>query len=73
MKVIYSGLLICCCALQILNVMDVPYETINILEDERLRQGMKAYSQWPTFPQVPNVPADIPHNVSAGDFNKMTA
>ena len=40
--------------LQILNTMKVPYETINILEDESLRHGMKAYSQWPTFPQVPH-------------------
>jgi monothiol glutaredoxin len=30
----------------------VPYETVNILEDESLRQGMKVYSQWPTFPQL---------------------
>ena len=30
----------------------VPYETVNILEDENLRQGMKEFSQWPTFPQV---------------------
>ena len=37
---------------QILNTLQVPYETVNILEDDRLRTGMKAYSQWPTFPQV---------------------
>lgn len=37
---------------QILNMMEVPYETVNILEDERLRQGMKEYSKWPTFPQI---------------------
>ena len=30
----------------------MPYETVNILEDELLRSGMKEYSQWPTFPQV---------------------
>ncbi|GFR47209.1 hypothetical protein Agub_g8889 [Astrephomene gubernaculifera] len=36
---------------QILNTLGVPYETVNILEDERLRSGMKEYSQWPTFPQ----------------------
>ena len=32
--------------------MNVPFETVNILEDDRLRTGMKAYSQWPTFPQI---------------------
>ena len=37
---------------QILNMANVPYETVNILEDEALRSGMKEYSQWPTFPQV---------------------
>eukprot|EP00898_Chlorokybus_atmophyticus_P000469 jgi/Chlat1/1422/Chrsp12S01982 len=37
---------------QILNIMGAPYETVNILEDETLRQGMKMYSSWPTFPQV---------------------
>ncbi len=38
--------------LQILNTLNAPYETVNILEDERLRSGMKEFSQWPTFPQV---------------------
>lgn len=37
---------------QILNIMQVPYETVNILEDEKIRQGMKEYSSWPTFPQL---------------------
>ena len=30
--------------MQILNVMGVPYETVNILEDDSLRFGMKEYS-----------------------------
>jgi monothiol glutaredoxin len=37
---------------QILNAMQVPYVTVNVLEDDLLRSGMKEYSQWPTFPQV---------------------
>jgi monothiol glutaredoxin len=37
---------------QILNKMNVPFETVNILEDDSLRQGMKEYSAWPTFPQL---------------------
>lgn len=37
---------------QILRNMDAPFETVNILENEALRTGMKEYSQWPTFPQV---------------------
>lgn len=37
---------------QILNMLAVPYETINVLEDEQIRQGIKEYSSWPTIPQV---------------------
>ncbi|CAI6007256.1 unnamed protein product [Closterium sp. NIES-64] len=37
---------------QILTTLNVPFETVNILEDDRLRQGMKEYSSWPTFPQL---------------------
>src|SRR5947208_2600394 len=29
-----------------------PFETVNILQEGDLRQGMNEYSQWPTFPQV---------------------
>jgi glutaredoxin-related protein len=35
-------------SLQILRTMDAPFETVNILENEALRTGMKEYSQWPT-------------------------
>jgi len=37
---------------QIMNTFQVPYETVNILEDDAIRSGMKEYSSWPTFPQV---------------------
>ncbi|KAI4342187.1 hypothetical protein MLD38_026838 [Melastoma candidum] len=37
---------------QILKSLNVPFETINILENELLRQGLKEYSMWPTFPQL---------------------
>lgn len=37
---------------QILTTLNVPFEAVNILEDELLRSGMKEFSQWPTFPQV---------------------
>ena len=26
--------------------------TVNVLEDEAIRQGIKDYSQWPTIPQL---------------------
>lgn len=37
---------------QILNVMGVPYETYDVLDDPEVRQGIKDYSNWPTIPQV---------------------
>ncbi|MBD1864332.1 MULTISPECIES: Grx4 family monothiol glutaredoxin [Trichocoleus] len=37
---------------QILNSMGVPYETVDILENHEVRQGIKEYSNWPTIPQV---------------------
>ncbi|KAA8530037.1 hypothetical protein F0562_004746 [Nyssa sinensis] len=37
---------------QILKSQNVPFETINILDNEMLRQGLKEYSNWPTFPQL---------------------
>ncbi|MEW5299084.1 MAG: hypothetical protein WDW38_004981 [Sanguina aurantia] len=37
---------------QILTAVGATYTTVNILEDARMRTGMKEYSQWPTFPQV---------------------
>lgn len=30
----------------------MPYETFDILGDEEVRQGLKTYSDWPTYPQV---------------------
>ncbi|MCT7973068.1 Grx4 family monothiol glutaredoxin [Laspinema sp. C5] len=37
---------------QILNTLGVPYETVNVLDDYEIRQGIKEYSNWPTIPQV---------------------
>jgi monothiol glutaredoxin len=37
---------------QILNILGVSFETVDILQDEELRQGVKEYSSWPTIPQV---------------------
>jgi monothiol glutaredoxin len=36
----------------ILKSKGVPFETFNILEDGEVRQGLKEYSNWPTFPQL---------------------
>ncbi|MGB3300125.1 MAG: Grx4 family monothiol glutaredoxin [Phormidesmis sp.] len=37
---------------QILNMLGVPYETVDVLADPEIRQGIKEYSSWPTVPQV---------------------
>jgi monothiol glutaredoxin len=30
----------------------VPFESYNILADQELREGLKEYSSWPTYPQL---------------------
>ena len=37
---------------QILNVLGVNFETLDVLADNEVRQGIKEYSNWPTIPQV---------------------
>ena len=37
---------------QILNTLGVPFQTVDILADNDIRQGIKEYSNWPTMPQV---------------------
>ena len=37
---------------QIMNMLGVPYETVDVLADNDIRQGIKEFSSWPTIPQV---------------------
>ncbi len=37
---------------QILNYVGVPFKSVNVLEDQEIREGIKAYSNWPTIPQL---------------------
>jgi monothiol glutaredoxin len=37
---------------QILTHLGVPFKGVNILESDELRQGLKEFSDWPTFPQL---------------------
>ena len=37
---------------QILDHLGVPYKGLNVLENDELRQGIKAFSSWPTIPQL---------------------
>ena len=36
----------------VLKEIGAPFETYNILADGELREGLKEYSSWPTFPQL---------------------
>ncbi|KKB09856.1 Grx4 family monothiol glutaredoxin [Devosia chinhatensis] len=37
---------------QILNYLGVEFDSANVLESEELRDGIKAYTNWPTIPQL---------------------
>jgi monothiol glutaredoxin len=37
---------------QILGYLGVDYTDVNVLEDMGIREGIKAYSEWPTIPQL---------------------
>ena len=37
---------------QILSHMGVPFGSANVLEDMEIREGIKAFSNWPTIPQL---------------------
>jgi monothiol glutaredoxin len=39
-------------AIAILNHLGVDYATVDVLQDQEIRQGIKAYSDWPTIPQL---------------------
>jgi monothiol glutaredoxin len=37
---------------QVLSQAGVPFQSYNILDDMDLREGLKKFSNWPTFPQL---------------------
>ena len=39
-------------AVAILDHLGVPFETVDVLQDPEIRQGIKQYSDWPTVPQL---------------------
>jgi monothiol glutaredoxin len=36
----------------ILEKLNIEFKDVNVLEDEKIRQGIKEYSDWPTVPQL---------------------
>jgi monothiol glutaredoxin len=39
-------------AIAILEHLDVPFHSVDVLQDMEVRQGIKEYSDWPTIPQL---------------------
>ena len=39
-------------AVTILEHLGSPFETVDVLQDPEIRQGIKEYSDWPTIPQL---------------------
>lgn len=37
---------------KILESLNTPFDSFDILSDEEVRQGLKTFSQWPTYPQL---------------------
>jgi len=39
-------------ACQILDASGAQYHTVDVLQDQEIREGIKAFSNWPTIPQL---------------------
>jgi monothiol glutaredoxin len=39
-------------ATQILDACNAKYVTVDVLQDQAVREGIKQYAQWPTIPQL---------------------
>ncbi len=37
---------------RVLDHLNVPFKAINVLEDPKIREGIKTFSNWPTIPQL---------------------
>ena len=35
-----------------LKLLEVNFQSVNVLEDQNIREGIKVYSDWPTIPQL---------------------
>lgn len=39
-------------AVAILSDLDVNFQSVNVLDDQEIREGIKTYGNWPTIPQL---------------------
>ena len=35
-----------------LKILEVKFQSVNVLEDQKIREGIKTFSEWPTIPQL---------------------
>ena len=35
-----------------LRLLEVSFQSVNVLEDQKIREGIKVFSDWPTIPQL---------------------
>ena len=35
-----------------LKILEVNFQSVNVLEDQKIREGIKTFSEWPTIPQL---------------------
>ena len=35
-----------------LKILEVNFQSVNVLEDQKIREGIKVFSEWPTIPQL---------------------
>lgn len=38
--------------IRILSTLNIPFHAVNVLKDTDLREGIKAFANWPTIPQL---------------------
>ena len=38
--------------INMLKLLEVNFQSVNVLEDQKIREGIKTFSDWPTIPQL---------------------
>ena len=38
--------------INMLKLLELNFHSVNVLEDQKIREGIKVYSDWPTIPQL---------------------
>lgn len=57
--------------IELLNKLEADYSSFDILTDDEVRQGLKTYSNWPTYPQVCDITLAVQSVYMDGAVRKM--